>query len=202
MQPDTPFDGLDEVTHVLLEFGDVNGISRSKQVTVEHFLSNWREGFPVNMLLLVQTPRNHVPEGSGYGTEIGYGDGRLRPDPDSVTRLPWRDDAVRVRCALEYEGEPVGAAPRAVLQSVLDDIDLGLDFFVGSELEFYLLEDGAPVTEHKHEWVSWATEVASPVYDRLVEWGPEYGVPIQSLEHEHGPGQFEEIGRASCRERV
>lgn len=191
MQPDTPFDGLDEVTHVLLEFGDVNGISRSKQVTVEHFLSNWREGFPVNMLLLVQTPRNRVPEGSGYGKEIGYGDGRLRPDPDSVRRLPWRDDAVRVRCALEYEGERVGAAPRAVLQSVLDDIDLGLEFFVGSELEFYLLEDGAPVTEHKHEWVSWATEAASPVYDRLVEWGPEYGVPIQSLEHEHGPGQFE-----------
>ena len=35
------------------------------------------EGFPVNMLLLVQTPRNHVPGGSGYGKEIGYGDGRL-----------------------------------------------------------------------------------------------------------------------------
>ena len=43
MQQETPFDGLGEVTYVLLEFGDLNGISRSKQVTVEHFLSNWRD---------------------------------------------------------------------------------------------------------------------------------------------------------------
>lgn len=75
--------GDEDVAHVFLEFPDVNGMSRSKQVTSERFLESWESGFPVNMLLLVQTHRNEVPEDSGFGTEIGYGDGRLRPDPST-----------------------------------------------------------------------------------------------------------------------
>lgn len=194
MDSETPFGArLDDVQHVYLEFCDLNGISRSKQVTADHFRETWRDGFPVNMLLLVQTPRNHVPSGSGYGAEIGYGDGSLRPDPTTVKQVPWRDDAARVLCDVAFEGDPVGAAPRTALQRVLDGVDVGLEFLVGSELEFSLLDgdDHEPVTDHKHEWVSWATEQIAPFHDRLLEWGGEYDVPIQSLEHEHGPGQFE-----------
>lgn len=185
---------LDGVRHVYLEFCDLNGISRSKQVAVEYFRESWQTGFPVNMLLLVQTARNHVPEGTGYGKEIEYGDGLLRPDPSTFKQIPWRDNAIRVLCDIEFDDEPVAAAPRTALQSVLSSFDLGLDFGVGSELEFYLLEDGdqyEPVTAHKHEWVSWATEQVAPFHDKLRKWGSTYGVPIQSLEHEHGPGQFE-----------
>lgn len=195
MVTETPFDdGLDDVRYVYLEFCDLNGISRSKQIGVERFREAWQAGFSVNMLLLVQTPRNHVPEGTGYGTEIGYGDGLLRPDLSTVKRIPWRDDAIRVLCDVEFDGEPVCAAPRIALQSVLSEIDLDLEISVGSELEFHLFEDTdsyEPVTDHKHEWISWATEQVSPFHDRLTEWGRAYGVPIQSLEHEHGPGQFE-----------
>jgi glutamine synthetase len=198
MSPESPFDGaLDGVWHVYLEFPDINGISRSKQVTADHFCETWREGFPVNMLVLVQTPRNHVPTGTGFGEEIEYGDGSLHPEPSTRKPVPWRDDAVRVLCDVEYEGEVVGVNPRTALQSVLDDVDLDVEFFVGSELEFSLL-DGAeegdgyePVTDHKHEWISWATDSVGSFHDRLLEWGRAYDVPIQSLEHEHGPGQFE-----------
>lgn len=185
---------LADVRYVYLEFCDLNGLSRSKQVTADHFLETWRTGFPVNMLLLVQTPRNHVPTGTGYGEEIGYGDGLLRPDLATMKALPWRESAVRVLCNIEFEGERVGALPRTALQSVMSDLDLDLEFGVGSELEFYLLDtdDGYdPVTDHKHEWISWATEQITPFHDRLTEWSADYDIPIQSLEHEHGPGQFE-----------
>lgn len=187
--------GEDDLRHVFVEFADTNGMSRSKQFTADRFLEIWEDGIPVNMLLLVQTPRNEVPTDSGFGKEIGYGDGLLRPDPTTFRVLPWRDDAARVLCDVEYEGEPVGAAPRTALKRVLDSTDAGLEFGVGSELEFYLLrgtEAGyEPVTDHKHEWVSEATEAVAPFYDRLAEWGPAYGVPLHSLEHEHGPGQLE-----------
>lgn len=185
----------EDVQNVFLEFCDLNGISRSKQVTADHFRKTWQSGFPINMLVLVQTPRNHIPNGTGYGEEIGYGDGMLRPDPTTFKALPWREGAARVLCEVEYENERVGGEPRGVLQSVLDSVELDLDFSIGSELEFYLLEGDSvgfePVTDHKHEWISWATEQVNPFYDRLTEWGPEYGIPIQSIEHEHGPGQFE-----------
>jgi len=184
----------DDTRYVYLEFCDLNGISRSKQVAADHFREQWEDGFAVNMLLLVQTPRNHVPSGTGYGKEIGYGDGLLRPDPATVKSVPWRDDTVRILCDVEFDGEPVSIAPRRVLQSVLADFDPELDLFVGSELEFYLLDaaDGyEPVTDHKHEWISWATERIAPFQDALVELGASYDIPVQSLEHEHGPGQFE-----------
>ena len=63
MQQETPFDGLGEVTYVLLEFGDLNGISRSKQVTVEHFLSNWRD----------RVVRDSLPEGDYVSQAVGLG---------------------------------------------------------------------------------------------------------------------------------
>ncbi|MBP2252400.1 glutamine synthetase [Halarchaeum solikamskense] len=184
-----------DVRHVFVEFADVNGMSRSKQLTTERFLDVWEDGIPVNMLLLVQTTRNEVPSNSKFGEAIGYGDGILRPDPSTLRTLPWRDDAARVLCDVEYEGQRVAAAPRSALRNVLDSADVGIEFGVGSELEFYLLEESdegyAPATDHKHEWVSEVTERVAPFYDRLSKWAPAYGIPIHSLEHEHGPGQLE-----------
>ena len=79
MQQETPFDGLGEVTYVLLEFGDLNGISRSKQVTVEHFLSNWRDRVvreyfqhrvPVSAVSRVETPNARIHSGKESRTTV------------------------------------------------------------------------------------------------------------------------------------
>lgn len=187
-----------DIDHVFVEFPDINGISRAKQIRADYFLDNWRDGFPMNMLLLVQTPRSEVPDGSGFGEEIDYGDGAVHPDPSTFRLLPWRDDAARVICDFTYEGEPVTAAPRTVLESVVTRLedDFEYDWYLGSELEFYLLdptEDGGydPATDHKHECVTWATEEVAPFYDRLSTYADDYGVDLTSLQHEHGPGQLE-----------
>lgn len=185
----------ERIEHVLVEFADVNGISRSKTIAADYFLDSWRDGFPINLLLLFQTPRNGLPSGSGYGEEIDYGDGTLHPDPSTFRVLPWKQDTARVICDIEYESEPVVAAPRNVLERVLENCDLGLDFYVGSELEFYLLDSIAdgyePATSGSHECVSWATEEVAPFYDTLSEWSDAYGVDLTSLQHEHGAGQLE-----------
>lgn len=183
------------IDHVFVEFPDINGISRSKQIAADYFLDSWRSGFQMNLLLLVQTPRSDVPSGSGYGEEIDFGDGVVHPDPNTFQVLPWRDDAARVICDLEYQGEPVIGAPRFVLKRVREQCEFSFDITVGSELEFFLLnatEEGyEPATSHKHECVSWATEEVAPFYDRLVDWADSYGVDINSLQHEHGAGQLE-----------
>jgi glutamine synthetase len=183
------------IDHVFVEFPDINGISRSKQITSDYFLDSWQAGFRMNLLLLVQTPRSDIPSGSGYGEEINFGDGIVYPDPATFQVLPWRDDAARVICNIEYHGEPVLGAPRSVLKRVRRKCDFPFDITVGSELEFFLLDetdDGyEPATSHKHECVSLATEEVSPFYDRLTEWADSYGVDITSLQHEHGAGQLE-----------
>lgn len=185
------------IEHVLVEVPDVNGISRVKQLSAGAFLEKWREGPTMNLAVLVQTPRNDIPTGSGLAEEVDFADGRLRPDPGTLKRLPWRESAARVLCDVEFRGEPVEAAPRQVLKDLLETrVDgTGLEFRVGSELEFYLLDEIegglVPATSHKHECVAWATEAVVPFYERLEEWAGAYGVPLESLQHEHGPGQLE-----------
>lgn len=197
-----------EIDHVFVEFSDVNGISRSKQLRTDHFLDGWRDGFAMNALLLVQTPRSEVPTGSGLGAEIDYGDATVHPDPETFRRLPWRPDAARVLCSFELDGEPLDVAPRQSLRRVLDGVAGSFDaeFTVGSELEFYLLDpteddEYEPVTPDKHECVTWATEAVAPFYDRVTRWAGDYGVDLHSLQHEHGPGQLEvlfDYGTASA----
>ncbi|MEF8863368.1 MAG: glutamine synthetase family protein [Haloarculaceae archaeon] len=196
----------EEIEHVLVEMPDINGISRVKQLSAGSFLEKWRDGLAMNLAVLVQTPRNDLPTGSGLAEEVGYADGSLRPDPNTLKRLPWRESAARVLCDLEFRDEPVAAAPRRVLRELLDThvADTDLEFHVGSELEFYLLdsiEEGlVPATSHKHECVAWATEAVVPFYERLEAWAEAYGVPLDSVQHEHGPGQLEvlfEYGPAS-----
>jgi glutamine synthetase len=187
------------VEHVFVEFPDINGISRSKQLRADAFLRRWEDGIPVNLLVVAQTPRNRVPEGTGLGESVGYGDGLLRPVPRTTRRLPWREDAIRVLCDVEHDGEPLAAAPRTALKRVLAtarERRPDVAFTLGHELEFYLLDgDGSggfePATDHKHELISWATEEVAPYYDDLTAMSDDYGVPVESLTHEHGPGQLE-----------
>ncbi|QHS16049.1 glutamine synthetase family protein [Halopenitus persicus] len=184
------------IDHVFVEFADINGISRSKQLTADAFLEKWADGLAMNLVLLAQTPRNHVPEGSGLGAEIGHADGTVHPIPETTMRLPWRENAVRVLCTFFHEDERLACSPRAVLESVLAANDFGFDFYAGSELEFYLLEEGPggeylSATDDNHECVSWATEEVADFYDRLVEWADGYGIDLTALHHEHGAGQLE-----------
>ena len=102
--------GLD-IDHIFVEFADINGLSGSKQLQADYFLDSWRDGLAMNALLFVQTPRNDVPEDSGLGEAIDYGDAMVHPQPETFRRLPWRPDSARVLCSFEMDGEPVGAAP-------------------------------------------------------------------------------------------
>ena len=186
----------DGINHVFVEFPDLNGLSRSKQLDADYFLSSYEDGISMNLALITQTPRSDVVEGSAYGDAIDYADGLVYPDPRTCRRVPWRDDAVRVICDFEYDGKPVGGAPRTVLKRVVERVrDAGFDPFAGSELECYLLdptEDGyVPATSDKHENLTQATEEVASFYDLVYEWAAAFDLDVNTLHHEFGAGQIE-----------
>ena len=185
-----------EVDHVFVEFPDLNGLSRSKQLDADYFRSRYADGFSMNLALITQTPRSDVVEGSIYGDAIDYADGVVHPDPRTCRPVPWRTDAARVICEFEHGGEPVAGAPRTVLRRVVERLeDAGFDAYAGSELEFYLLEeaggDYVPVTDDKHENLTMATEEIAPFYDRVYGWADDFDLGVNTLHHEFGAGQFE-----------
>ena len=189
-------DALDDLNHVFVEFPDLNGLSRSKQLDASYFADRWRDGVSINLSLLTQTARSDVVEGSRYGDRMDYADGLLRPDPTTFRRLPWRDDTARVIGDVEHEGTLVAGAPRTVLKRICDAAaDHGLTLTVGSELEFSLLDratdDYEPTTTEKHECLTTAMEDVSPFYDTLYERAPAFDIDLETFHHEFGAGQLE-----------
>lgn len=183
------------VEQVIVEFPDIDGVSRSKRLDADYFLEKFDEGFSMNMLLLGVSSVTDVPEGSGVGESINFADGTVHPVPETFRVVPWRDDTARVLCEYRFRDEPAGAYTRDVLTRVLDGVP-DLDIGVGVELEFHLLrrtESGAvePLTDGRYECVTRATEAADGVYDRLRAWSEAMDVPLQVLMHEYGAGQFE-----------
>ena len=186
-----------EVEHLIVEFPDIDGVSRSKVIDADHARDHWQEGFSMNMLILAVSSMTDVPEGSGYGEEINFADGVVIPNPGTIQRVPWQDNAARVLSDFEFEGESPPVYTRGLLQRVVAEASEELDatLGVGNELEFHLLEetdDGyEPVTDHPHEYMTHYQGRLQSFYDRLKAWSDELGIPVKSLQHEYGAGQLE-----------
>jgi glutamine synthetase len=185
------------VAQVVVEFSDIDGISRSKRVDADYFLQNWETGFSMNMLLLGVSSVTDVPEDSGLGEAINFADGTIHPIPETFEVVPWRDDTARVLCRFSFRGDPAGASTRDLLARVIDEAP-DLDIGIGAELEFHLLRESTaadpdvdPLTEGRYECITRATDRADAVFDRLRDWTETMDVPLQMLMHEYGAGQFE-----------
>ncbi len=73
----------------------------------------------------------------------------LRPDPSTFVLLPWESQpTARLICDLCLpDGAPFPADPRNALRAVLAEAaELGFDYRVSSELEFFVFEDGDSAT--------------------------------------------------------
>jgi len=182
-----------DVKRVVLEIVDIYGVSRSEQVSTEYFVDSWEDGYTYPIAIISCTPRTVPAPDSRYTAASNYPDGYVLPDPETFKLVPWLPDTGRVLCDFAHaDGTPVGAYPRELLRRVLRTVPPEFEFSVGSELEFYLLDENHdPVTPHRHEAVSWMTEEVSGWYDTLDEWAGVYELPLELMHHEYGPGQFE-----------
>lgn len=169
---------LTGIAWVRLSFVDVFGVSHSMQIPAERFAAAVENGVPFDGSSL---------EGRGRLIER---DMRLLPDPGTLVCVA--DGVARAVCmVLGEDGQPWAGDPRTELAMILEDLgDLGDDYRVGSELEFYLLDlsdEPADQAGYFGEAESAGMEVVRRAADRLIA----YGVPVAGAHHEAGPGQFE-----------
>lgn len=91
---------------------------------------------------------------NGFGGEV-HSDLLLHPDPDTIAVLPWRPEhgrVVRMFCDISLpDGRDFYADGRKILENAIKDAaEQGVEFFFGSEMEFYLFkrdEEGEPTKE-------------------------------------------------------
>lgn len=122
------------------------------------------------------------------------------PDPNTFTVLPWRSDddiAVgRMFCDVmtpqgeHYAGDPRWALKRMVKQAK----DLGLDFFIGPELEFFFFKnsEGEPqIIDRGGYFDLTPLDVASDLRREIVLSLEAMGIPVEYSHHEVAPSQHE-----------
>ncbi len=137
----------------------------------------------------------------GFGDEM-KSDLFLRPDPETLAVLPWRPEhgrVVRMLCTItKPNGETYECDTRNVLKKAIKAAkDKGVEFYFGSELEFYLFkldENGEPTKEPYDNagYMDLAPADKGENIRREICLDMEkMGMSPESSHHEEGPGQNE-----------
>ncbi|MCT4686523.1 type I glutamate--ammonia ligase [Vallitalea sp.] len=126
----------------------------------------------------------------------------LKPDLDTFEIFPWRPHQGKVGrmiCDIyNLDGTPFQGDPRYVLKKVIKEAaDMGYDFNVGPEFEFFLFqidENGYPTTT-THDNAGYfdlgPIDLGENVRRDIVLTLEEMGFDIQTSHHEVAPGQHE-----------
>ena len=134
-----------EIDTVLVAITDMQGRLQGKRCTARFFLDevarHGTEG--CNYLMAVDVEMNTVDGFAMSSWERGYGDLLMRPDINTLRRIPWYPATALVLCdAVWLDGSPVLASPRQILRRQLERLDdLGYDAYAATELEFQLFNN-------------------------------------------------------------
>ncbi|CAG8759231.1 17458_t:CDS:2, partial [Cetraspora pellucida] len=137
----------------------------------------------------------------------------LKPDLNTLTHLPYYPKHADVQTFFENKLTPADPqfgkidnspdslafplCPRTCLKNIIDSAcrDLGITFLIGTELEFVLLKDVAPLVPVDYTVYAAASSFRSSnsaeTLDEMVESLQEQGIEVEQFHSEGAPGQFE-----------
>ncbi len=195
-----------EIDTVLVCFPDVQGRLMGKRVTGHFFLDSVaEETHACNYLLTVDMEMEPVPGYEAASWEKGYGDFVIKPDMNTLRRIPWLDGtALVIGDILDHHHAPAPHAPRNILKKQLARLaERGWTAYMASELEFYLLDESYEAAREKRyhamKHASWYSEDYH-IFQTTKEEGliralrnnmDACGIPIETSKGEWGPGQEE-----------
>jgi glutamine synthetase len=192
---------------VVVAFTDMQGRLMGKRVQAEFFLEDTvdhgAEG--CNYLLALEMEMDPVPGYALASWDQGYGDFRLRPDMDTLRRIPWLEGTALVLSdVLKHDGADVNQSPRQVLKAqVARAEELGLAPMFGSELEFFVLKESYAEAHAKHyrdltpsvpyilDYHILATTYDEPLIRQIRNGMQAAGIRVESSKGEAWPGQHE-----------
>ncbi|MBQ8305997.1 MAG: glutamine synthetase [Blautia sp.] len=180
----------EDAKFIRLSFRDVFGVQKNIAVMPGEVKKAFEKGVPINARAVAGF--EDCPHGLLY----------LKPDPSTLTVLPWRPDSgrvLRMYCdVVTPDGEEYASDTRSILKkAVAKAREAGIEFRFGSETEFYLFrkdEEGNPT---KIPYDSAGYMDVEPL-DRCENIRREIDLTIERMglvpersHHESGPGQNE-----------
>jgi glutamine synthetase len=199
--------GEGEVDTVILAFTDMQGRLQGKRLSAEFFLDEVAEHYSegCNYLLAVDVDMNTVDGYAMSSWSTGYGDFVLRPDMDTMRRVPWHPATALVIADLTWlDGSPVAASPRQILQRQTGRLaERGWEALAGTELEFVVYNDTyeqaaeknyanlEPANQYNVDYSILGTSRIEPLLRRIRNGMSGAGMYVESAKGECNLGQHE-----------
>lgn len=178
-------------------FGDINGVLRGKRIPARHFLKIAETGTALARAAFAWDIQCAVFPGIELASfDNGYPDMIAKPILSTFKRIPWREGSAFVLADIYNEhGQILNLPPRQVLKSVVNRAnDLGYRPLVGSELEFYLLDnEWKPLFNGIQCYSLYKGAGLEFVLEEIRNGLEDYGIPLEALHIEYGPAQIEII---------
>ena len=195
-----------EIDTVVVCFPDMQGRLLGKRVTGHFFLDHVvHEMHVCDYLLTVDMNMEPVPGYKAASWDLGYGDLTVRPDLDTLRRIPWLPaTALVLGDCVDHDGNEVPHAPRTILKRQQARARaMGYVAQIGSELEFYVFDetyDSAAAKDYKDiRTAGWYIEdyhifqtTKEEELIRAIRNGMDAaGIAVEFSKGEWGPGQEE-----------
>ena len=190
---------------VVAAFTDMQGRLLGKRVDAQFFLEESAEHGLEGCNYLLALDMAPQPGYEMASLEQGYGDFVLTPDLATLRRVPWLEGTALVLCDVGWaDGSPVATSPRQVLRGQIDRTRAaGYEPMMGSELEFYLLQESYADAHAKHyrgltpsvpyilDYHILATSFDEPLIRKIRLAMAGAGITVESSKGEAWPGQQE-----------
>ena len=193
-------------TRVKVAVSDTDGVLRGKYLHKEKFLSAVESGFGFCNVVFGWDSNDQCYDNTTWtGWHTGFPDALAQLDLATFRRVPW-DDNVPFFLGefVEPDGKPLPVCPRQLYKRVLARAEkMGFQVLAGLEYEWFnfretpksLAEKGyvrpEPISPGMFGYSLIRAAQNQPFFRALMEELPAFGVPVEGLHTETGPGVFE-----------
>ena len=195
-----------EIDTVLTCFPDQQGRLLGKRVVGRYFLEHVaHEAHACDYLLATDMEMDTVQGYKASSWELGYGDFLLQADLSTLRRIPWLPaTALVLGDCRDHRGRDLAHAPRSILKrQIARARAMGFTSKMGSELEFYIFEDGfaqarakdyralVPPGWYNEDYHIFQTTKEEPLVRDIRNFMENAGIPVEFSKGECGFGQAE-----------
>jgi glutamine synthetase len=193
-------------TRVKVAVSDTDGVLRGKYLHKEKFLSAVESGFGFCNVVFGWDANDQCYDNTTWtGWHTGFPDALARLDLSTFRRVPW-DDNVPFFLGefVEADGTPLPVCPRQLYKRVLARAGkMGFEVLAGLEFEWFNFRETPqsfaakgyvrpePITPGMFGYSLIRAGQNQPFFRALMEEMPAFGVPVEGLHTETGPGVYE-----------
>ena len=195
-----------DTVRVKVAVADIDGVLRGKYIHKDKFISAIDGGFGFCNVVLGWDSNDVTYDNAKFtGWHTGFPDAMVRLDLNTHRNIPWDDDVpFFLGDFIDAKGNPLGECPRQTLKRVLKKAEkMGMLPLCGMEYEWFNFRETPqsfaaknythpePISPGMFGYSLIRMGQNQPFFKALMEEMPKFGIPIEGLHTETGPGVFE-----------